>query len=232
MPLSKRAAAEFLGTFWLVFGGCGSAVLAAAFPASGIGFLGRGAGLRPDGADHGLRHRPHLRLPSESGGLGRAGGGQALRRGGSCRPTSSRRCSAAMVARGVLLRDRQRQAGLRTRGGFASNGYGEHSPGGYSHGSCLVAEVVLTFMFLMIILGATDKRAPAGFRAHRHRPGPDADPPDRHSGHEPVGEPRAQHRTGGVRRRLGLAAALALLGGADRRRGHRGHCVSDGCRQR
>jgi len=101
MPLSKRAIAEFIGTFWLVFGGCGSAVLAAAFPGFGIGFLG------------------------------------------------------VALAFGLTLFD--------LAGGFACNGFAEHSPGGYSLVACLVAEITLTFMFLMIILGATDRRAPQGF---------------------------------------------------------------------
>ena len=98
MSLGKRAAAEFIGTFWLVFGGCGSAVLAAAFPEPRHRLPGRGAGLRPDGSDHGIRHRPHLGMPSESGGLGRPGGGKRVSRPRTCCPMSSPRCWAESPA--------------------------------------------------------------------------------------------------------------------------------------
>jgi aquaporin Z len=93
--------------------------------------------------------------------------------------------------------------GFSLAGGFASNGFGAHSPGGYALGACLAAEVVLTFMFLMIILGSPDRRAPPGLRADRHWTRSYADSPHRHSGDEPVGEPGAQYRSSRVRGRLG-----------------------------
>jgi aquaporin Z len=162
MPLSKRAAAEFFGTFWLVFGGCGSAVLAAAFPGVGIGLLGvsfafgltvltmayaighiSGCHLNPAvsiglavGKRFPMAELPHYIVAQVLGGI--AGAGTLL-----------------VIASG--------KSGFDVGAGFASNGYDAHSPGGYSMMSCLTAEVVLTFFFLMIILGSTDKRAPGGF---------------------------------------------------------------------
>jgi aquaporin Z len=161
MPLSKRCAAEVVGTFWLVFGGCGSAVLAAAFPDVGIGLLGvsfafgltvltmayaighiSGCHLNPAvtlGLVAGKRHPASELLPYwVSQVIGGCLGAAVLYFIASGKPDF------------VL-------------GGFAANGFGEHSPGQYSMGAALVAEFVLTFMFLMIILGSTDKRAPAGF---------------------------------------------------------------------
>ncbi len=111
----KKYGAEFFGTFWLVLGGCGSAVLAAAFPDVGIGLLGVVAGLRPDRADHGLRHRAHLRLPPQSGGLDRPVGRRPLSRQANCCPTSSRRSWAASSPGGVLYLIASGKAGLRRR---------------------------------------------------------------------------------------------------------------------
>ena len=214
----KQYTAEFLGTFWLVLGGCGSAVLAAAFPERRHRPARRVAGLRPDGADDGLRDRPHLGLPSQSGGVDRPVGRRALSGEPTCCPTSWRRCSAASSAAARALRHRQRQGRLRPgAGGFASNGYGEHSPGGYTLLAALVCEVVMTMFFLIDHPRRHRHARAGGLRADRHRPVPDADPPDQHSGHQHLGEPGAQHRPGAVRRRLGDAAAVAVLGGADRR---------------
>jgi aquaporin Z len=159
MPLTKRAAAEFVGTFWLVFGGCGSAVLAAAFPSLGIGFLGVALafGLTVLTMAFAIGHISGCHLnPAVSVGLvcGRRF------------PLSDlwaylvAQFAGAIAAAAVLYVIASGRPGFDLAAGFASNGYAEHSPGGYSLMACLVAEVVLTFMFLMIIQGATDSRAP------------------------------------------------------------------------
>ena len=162
MPISKRAIAEFVGTFWLVFGGCGSAVLAAAFPGLGIGFAGVALafGLTVLTMAYAIGHISGCHLnPAVSLGLVV----------GKRFPASEllayviAQVLGGIVGAGVLYVIASGQAGFNLSSGFASNGYAAHSPGGYSMVACLVAEVVLTFMFLMIILGATDKRAPAGF---------------------------------------------------------------------
>lgn len=162
MPLSKRAAAEFFGTFWLVFGGCGSAVLAAAFPKVGIGLLGVSFafGLTVLTMAYAIGHISGCHLnPAVSVGLVVAG-----RFSAKDLPTYVvAQVAGAVAGAGVLYVIASGQAGFDVSGGFASNGFGDHSPGQYSMVAALVAEVVLTFFFLMIILGATDKRAPAGF---------------------------------------------------------------------
>jgi aquaporin Z len=162
MPLGKRAMAEFMGTFWLVFGGCGAAVLDAAFPSLGIGFLGVALafGLTVLTMAFAIGHISGCHLnPAVSVGLTVA----------KRFPASDllayvfAQVAAAITAAAVLYVIASGKAGFDLAGGFASNGYAEHSPGGYSLVACLVAEVVLTCMFLMIILGATDRRAPQGF---------------------------------------------------------------------
>src|SRR5579871_4489125 len=162
MSLGKRAAAEFFGTFWLVFGGCGAAVLDAAFPNLGIGFLGVAFafGLTVLTMAFAIGHISGCHLnPAVSLGLVV----------GKRFPASdllayvAAQLAGGIAAAGVLYVIASGKAGFTLAGGFASNGYAEHSPGGYSMVACLVAEVVLTFMFLMIILGATDRRAPQGF---------------------------------------------------------------------
>ena len=162
MSLSKRATAEFLGTFWLVFGGCGSAVLAAAFPNVGIGLLGVSFafGLTVLTMAFAIGHISGCHLnPAVSVGLVV----------GKRFPASDlpayivAQVLGAILAASVLFVIATGKAGFDLSAGFASNGYGAHSPGGYSLVACLVAEVVLTFMFLVIILGATDRRAPQGF---------------------------------------------------------------------
>ncbi len=162
VPLTRRLAAEGLGTFWLVFGGCGSAVLAAAFPQVGIGLLGVSLafGLTVLTMAYAIGHVSGCHLnPAVSIGLwaGRRFPAKELL------PYIVAQVIGAIVGAGVLLIIASGQAGFDLSGGFASNGYAEHSPGGYSLVAALVAEVVLTFMFLIIILGATDGRAPAGF---------------------------------------------------------------------
>jgi len=162
MSLSRRAIAEFIGTFWLVFGGCGSAVLAAAFPNLGIGFLGVACafGLTVLTMAFAIGHISGCHLnPAVSVGLVV----------GKRFPASDlpayvvAQVAGGILAAAVLFVIASGKAGFDLAGGFASNGYAEHSPGGYSMVACLVAEVVLTFMFLMIIQGATDRRAPQGF---------------------------------------------------------------------
>ena len=162
VSLSKKAAAEFLGTFWLVFGGCGSAVLAAAFPTLGIGFHGVALafGLTVLTMAYAVGHISGCHLnPAVSFGLWagkRVPGGELL-------PYIIAQVLGAIAGAAVLFVIASGKAGFDLAGGFASNGYGPHSPGGYSLVACLVAEAVLTFMFLIIILGSTDARAPQGF---------------------------------------------------------------------
>ncbi|MGH9720331.1 MAG: aquaporin Z [Bryobacteraceae bacterium] len=162
MSLGKRAGAELLGTFWLVFGGCGSAVLSAAFPNVGIGLLGVSFafGLTVLTMAYAIGHISGCHLnPAVSVGL-------AV---GKRFPASdllayvAAQVAGGIAAAGVLCVIASGKSGFDLSGGFASNGFGAHSPGGYSLTACLTAEVVLTFMFLMIILGATDRRAPQGF---------------------------------------------------------------------
>ena len=162
MGLTKRAGAEFLGTFWLVFGGCGSAVLAAAFPGLGIGFVGVAFafGLTVLTMAYAIGHISGCHLnPAVSVGLAvgrRFSWGDVL-------PYIGAQVLGAIAGAGVLYVIASGRVGFDLAGGFASNGYGSHSPGGYSTEAAFVAEAVLTFMFLMIILGATDRRAPSGF---------------------------------------------------------------------
>jgi len=158
----NKYGAEFIGTFWLVFGGCGSAVLAAAFPEVGIGLLGVSLafGLTVLTMAYAIGHISGCHLnPAVSIGLwagGRFPANQLL-------PYIAAQVLGAVAAGGVLFLIASGQAGFDVSAGFASNGYGAHSPGGYSLTSALTIEVVLTLMFLLIILGATDPRAPQGF---------------------------------------------------------------------
>jgi aquaporin Z len=162
MSLSKRAFAEFLGTFWLVFGGCGSAVLAAAFPQVGIGLLGValafGLTVLTMAYAIGSVSGCHLN-PAVSVGLcvGKRFPVSDLI------PYIISQVLGATAGAGVLYIIASGKEGFSTAAGFAANGYGAHSPGGYSLLAGLVAEIVLTFFFLMIILAVTDKRAPQGF---------------------------------------------------------------------
>ncbi|MBZ5499004.1 MAG: aquaporin Z [Acidobacteriia bacterium] len=161
MSLGRKATAEFIGTFWLVFGGCGSAVLAAAFPQLGIGFLGVALafGLTVLTMAFAIGHISGCHLnPAVSVGL-------AVGKRFPARELPAyiiAQVLGAIVAAAVLYVIASGKTGFNI-GGFASNGYAEHSPGGYTLAACLTAELVLTFMFLMIILGATDRRAPQGF---------------------------------------------------------------------
>ncbi len=162
MSLTKRCMAELIGTFWLVFGGCGSAVLAAGVPDVGIGYLGVALafGLTVLTMAYAIGHISGCHLnPAVSAGLvaGKRFPASELV------PYVMAQVLGGIIGAGVLYLIASGKAGFSLSGGLAANGYAEHSPGGYSLLSGLVAEVVLTFMFLMIIMGATDKRAPAGF---------------------------------------------------------------------
>ena len=162
MSLSKRAIAEFIGTFWLVFGGCGSAVLAAAFPLLGIGFYGVALafGLTVLTMAYAIGHISGCHLnPAVSFGL------LAGKRfpASDLVPYVIAQVAGGISAAAVLYIIASGHEGFDLSHGFASNGYAAHSPGGYTLLSCFVAEVVLTFFFLMIIMGSTDKRAPGGF---------------------------------------------------------------------
>ncbi|MBE0660448.1 MAG: aquaporin Z [Bryobacteraceae bacterium] len=162
MPISKRLAAEFFGTFWLVFGGCGSAVLAAAFPELGIGFAGVALafGLTVLTMAYAVGHISGCHLnPAVT--LGLAAGKRFPP--GEILPYWVAQVIGAVAGAAVLFVIASGKAGFDVTAGFASNGYAEHSPGGYTLVAGMTAEIVLTFFFLMIILGSTDKRAPAGF---------------------------------------------------------------------
>ena len=160
--MAQKLGAEFLGTFWLVLGGCGAAVLAAGFPDVGIGFVGVALafGLTVLTMAYAIGHISGCHLnPAVSIGLcvgGRFPASELI-------PYIVVQVLGAIAAAGVLLVIASGAEGFDLAGGFASNGFGEHSPGGYNMTAALVTEVVMTFMFLIIILGATDPRAPEGF---------------------------------------------------------------------
>ena len=157
-----KLSAEFIGTFWLVLGGCGSAVLAAAYPELGIGFAGVAlafgltvvTGAYALGPISGGHFNPAVSVGLWAGG--RFPGSQLL-------PYIVAQVAGAIAAAGVLFVIASGKADFSLAGGFASNGYGEHSPGQYSMAAAILTEVVMTFMFLIVILGATHKRAPVGF---------------------------------------------------------------------
>ena len=159
MTLGRRMTAEFLGTLWLVFGGCGSAILAAAFPSLGIGFLGVSLafGLTLLTMAFAIGHISGCHInPAVSAGFvvsGRFPISEFL-------PYAGAQVLGGIVGAGLLYIIASGKEGFDVHAGFASNGYGLHSPGGYSLLACIVAEVVLTTFFLLVILGSTDKRAP------------------------------------------------------------------------
>ena len=162
MPLSKKLGAEFIGTFWLVLGGCGSAVLAAKFPEIGIGLVGVALAFGLTvvtmayavGRISGGHFNPAITVGLFAGG--RTPAGELL-------PYILAQLAGAIVAALVLYVIASGKEGFDLAAGFASNGYGEHSPGGYSLVACLVSELVLTAGFLFVIMGVTDTRAPSGF---------------------------------------------------------------------
>lgn len=162
MDMSRRAAAEFIGTFWLVLGGCGSAVLAAAFPNLGIGLLGVSLafGLTLLTMAFAIGHISGCHInPAVTIGLVAGGRFKAA----EMIPYIVAQVLGAVAAGGVLYLIASGQAGFMVSDGFAANGYGDHSPGGYSLSAALVSEIVMTFAFLFVIMGATDDRAPKGF---------------------------------------------------------------------
>lgn len=162
MNMSQKMAAEFLGTLWLVLGGCGSAVLAAAFPEVGIGLLGVALafGLTVLTMAFAIGHISGCHLnPAVSFGLWAGGRFPAA----ELLPYIVAQVAGGIVGAGILYLIASGQEGFSLAGGFASNGFGEHSPGGYSMLSVMICEVVMTLFFLIIILGATDERAPKGF---------------------------------------------------------------------
>lgn len=162
MPLSKKLAAEFIGTFWLVLGGCGSAVIAAKFPEIGIGLVGVALAFGLTvltmafavGHISGGHFNPAVTIGLFAGG--RTSAGELL-------PYILVQLAGAVIAAFVLYAIASGKAGFDVSAGFAANGYGEHSPGGYSLGAGLLIELVLTAGFLFVIMGATDSRVPAGF---------------------------------------------------------------------
>ena len=158
----KKLGAEFFGTFWLVLGGCGSAVLAAAFPDVGIGLAGVSLafGLTVLTMAYAIGHISGCHLnPAVSIGLWAGGRFPAK----ELAPYIVAQVLGAIAAGGVLYLIASGKSDFTSAGGFASNGFGEHSPGGFSMQAALITEVVMTAFFLIVILGATDKRAPAGF---------------------------------------------------------------------
>jgi aquaporin Z len=160
--LSRRVMAEFFGTFWLVLGGCGSAVLSASFPQLGIGFYGVALafGLTLLTMAYAIGHVSGCHLnPAVS--LGLVVGKRF--RASWLLPYIAAQVIGGIVGAAVLYVIASGKSGFDVSAGFASNGYGAHSPGGYSLAACLVTEIVLTFFFLVIIMGATDKRVPSGF---------------------------------------------------------------------
>ncbi|MEN8712970.1 MAG: aquaporin Z [Arenicellales bacterium] len=162
MTIAKKLFAEYIGTFWLVLGGCGSAVLATGYPDIGIGWLGVSLafGLTVMTMAFAIGHISGCHLnPAVSLGLwagGRFNQSELV-------PYIMAQVAGGITAGAVLYLIATGKAGFDVSAGFASNGYGDHSPGGYSLGAALITEIVMTFMFLVIILGATDKRAPQGF---------------------------------------------------------------------
>ena len=218
--MMKKYAAEFVGTFVLVFGGCGSAVLAGGH----IGFLGVSiafgltllAMAYAIGPISGCHINPAVTLglllskKMPAGDVAGYVAGQVL---------------GGIAAAGLLL--------LILKGGpngydltvptnsFAANGYGEHSPDHYGLLSAFLVEVILTFFLVFTVLGTTDIKAPVGFRGHPHRAGAGADPPGRHPRDQHLGQPGPEHQPGRLRRRLGAATALAVHRRPVHRRGHR-----------
>jgi len=213
MTLTKRAMAEFFGTFWLVFGGCGAAVLAAGFPTVGIGFAGVALafGLTVLTMAFAIGHVSGCHLnPAVSIGLvaGRRFAASDLI------PYVIAQVAGAIAGAGVLFVIASGNPNFDVHAGFASNGYGPHSPGGYSLLAGFIAEVVLTAFFLIVIMGSTDARAPKGFAPigiglcltliHL------VSIPLTNTSVNP-----AQHRPGTLRRRMGAAAVVDVLGRPD-----------------
>ena len=220
--MTKRLIAECLGTFWLVLGGCGAAVFAAGFPGVGIGFAGVALafGLTVLTMAFAIGHISGCHLnPAVTVGL------TVARRFplNEAIPYIVVQVVGAAIGAGCVYLIADGAAGFDVvKNGLATNGYGDRSPGHYSLFSCFVCEVVMTFMFLVIILGATVNARRRDLAPTRHRPWSHADPSDQHSDHQHLRKPCAQHRSRLVRGRRRPATALAVLGGtADRWRARR-----------
>ena len=217
MNTGKAAVAEFFGTFWLVFGGTGAAVLAASVGNSGIGWLGVALafGLTVVTMAYAVGHISGAHFnPAITIGLW-AGGRFP---GGKVPIYIVAQVIGAICASAVLYVIASGKAGFTLSDGFAANGYGAHSPAGYSLTAAIVIEILLTLVFVLVIHGVTDRRAPVGLAPAGHRPHADAHPPDRHPGGQHLGEPGPLARSGAVRRRLGAQPALGVHRVPDRRR--------------
>ena len=223
MPIAKRAAAEFLGTFWLVFGGCGSAVLAAAFPQLGIGFAGVALAFGLTVLTMARRRRPYFAraLPTRPCRIGLLFGKRFPARGSAAVSIVASRIRSAARSPGSCSTRSRRESLPSSPAASRSNGYGDHSPGGYSLAAASIADdrAWMRSSFLFVIMGATDGRAPVvasqpiaiGLCLTLIRLDIDL-------GRQHVGQPGSQHRRRAHCRRLGAATTVALLARTDRRR--------------
>jgi aquaporin Z len=217
MPSSKRLAAEFIGTLWLVLGGCGSAVLAAAFPNVGIGLHGVSVafGLTVLTMAYAVGHISGCHLnPAVSFGLW----------AGKRFPTSDlvpyiiAQVLGAIAGAFVIYLIATGKPGFDVvQSGFAANGYGAHSPGGYSLFAAFVCVIVMTYMFLIVILGFHPRASACGVCWSRHRSCVDAHPFDQHPRDQYLGESGQKYRSSNLCRRLGSPPTLAFLGCANHR---------------
>ena len=209
MNLGKRVIAEFLGTFWLTFGGCGSAVIAAAYPQLGIGFLGVALafGLTVVTMAYAVGHISGAHFnPAITIGVW-AGGRIPFR---DVIPYIAFQVAGAIAAAAVLKIVAEGHPGF-VLGGFASNGFGDLSPGHYNLLSCAVIEILLTFFFVLVIMGVTSAGAPAGFAPLAIGLTLTLIHPHLHSGNEHLGQSRAKHRPGDLRGQTLCRSALVLL---------------------
>jgi aquaporin Z len=200
--MTRKLVAEFIGTAWLVLGGCGSAVLAAAFPQLGLGFVGVALAfsLTVLTMAYAIGHVSGCHLnPEVSVGLWAGGRFKAA----ELVPYIVVQVLGAIAGAAVLYAIASGKARFDVHAEFASNGYDAHSPGGYSLAAGFVCEVVMTFGFLFVILGSTHGSAPKRLCAYRHRSLPDVDPSHQHSSDQHLGKSGSQHCAGPVRRRLG-----------------------------
>src|ERR1700756_5709991 len=206
----RKLIAEAIGTFWLTFGGCGSAVIAAGFPQIGIWLLGVSLafGLTFLPMAYAIGHISGCHLnPAVTVGLAagrRFPPGQVL-------PYIVAQVIGAIIASAVLYAIASGTPDFTLAKGFAANGYGDHSPGKYSLVACLITEVVVTMMFIFIIMVATHGKAPDGLCSYRDWTRPHAGSPYQHSGDEYLSQSGAQHGSRSFCRRLGSCAVLALL---------------------
>jgi glycerol uptake facilitator-like aquaporin len=205
---AKKYAAEAIGTFWLTFAGCGSAVIAAAFPQVGIGLVGVSLafGLSVVTMAYAIGHVSGCHLnPAVTVGLAAGGRFPA----GQIAPYVIAQVIGAVAASALLYVIASGAAGFDVAKGFASNGYGEHSPGQYGLVACFIMEVVMTMMFLFIIMGP--RQGPGGICAAGDRTCACHDSPGQHPRHQYVGQSGAQHGSGVVRGWMGAGPALAVL---------------------